>query len=72
MNQRILRLHLEQTGLNRHGRLAAIEVKSGHFSRAHSGLGAFQKHWPESKTWVIGKGGLQLQDFMRVNLEMLF
>ncbi|RQD76536.1 ATP-binding protein, partial [Desulfonatronospira sp. MSAO_Bac3] len=32
--------------LKKGNRLAAIEVKSGQFSKAHSGVGAFQKHWP--------------------------
>ena len=58
--------------LKKGNRLAAIEVISGHFSKTHSGLGAFQKQWPESKAWIIGKGGLQLSDFMKSRLEMLF
>ncbi len=45
------------------GGLAALEVKSGVFSKPHSGLQLFKKQWPEAKTWIIGPNGLDLKDF---------
>jgi predicted AAA+ superfamily ATPase len=46
-----------------HGtRVWAVEVKSGR-SVGSSGLEAFRKRYPRSKTWQLGGGGLALDEF---------
>ncbi len=52
-------------------RLAALEVKSGAFTKPHAGLQLFQKRWPEAKTWIIGPNGLDLKDFFTTDLMEL-
>lgn len=52
--------------------IAAVEVKSGAFAKAHSGLQLFRKRWPAARTWIIGRGGgIELEDFLSRNLEFL-
>ena len=46
-----------------HGAQAwAVEVKSGRGDRA-SGLAAFRKRYPRSKTWLVGESGIPLKEF---------
>jgi predicted AAA+ superfamily ATPase len=40
----------------------AIEVKSGRAGRL-GGLDAFRKRHPKSKSWIVGAGGLDLEEF---------
>jgi len=58
--------------LSSKGRIAAVEVKSGIFEKPHSGLQIFGKRWPAAKTWLVGPGGIELEDFLRSDLEFLF
>ncbi len=58
--------------LKKGDRLVALEIKSGLVSRSHSGLRMFQNHWPDARTWIIGEGGLSLDEFLRTRLEELF
>lgn len=53
-------------------RLVALEVKSSSFEPSHKGLEQFRKSWPEAKTWIVGPGGIGLEDFLRSNIEQLF
>lgn len=53
-------------------RLAALEVKSSSFEQSHKGLEQFRKRWPEAKTWIVGPGGIGLEDFFRGDIEELF
>jgi hypothetical protein len=41
----------------------ALEVKSGRAGKA-GGLAAFRKRYPRAKTWLVGEGGVPLQDFL--------
>ncbi len=53
--------------------LIAIEVKSGQIQRAVSGLKAFNDQFSElKKTWLIGKGGMPLEEFFSASVENLF
>lgn len=46
-----------------HGaRVWAIEVKSGRPGKT-SGLEAFRKRYPQAKVWLLGGGGLKLEEF---------
>jgi predicted AAA+ superfamily ATPase len=40
----------------------AVEVKSGRPGKI-SGLQAFRKRYPAAKTWLVGRSGLELEDF---------
>ena len=53
-------------------KLVALEVKSGVYATRPSGLKAFQKVWPEAKTWLIGSGGIPVEEFLKSDLEALF
>ncbi len=48
-----------------------LEVKSGRRT-AGNGLSAFKKHFPNAKSLVIGRGGLDLDLFFLTNPELLF
>lgn len=46
-----------------HGeRIWALEIKSGRPGKL-SGLQAFRKRYPRSKAWVVGSGGVRLEEF---------
>lgn len=53
-------------------RLAALEVKTSSAGKPHTGLAQFQKHWPETMSWIIGPDGLDLADFLISDLTPLF
>jgi len=50
--------------LHRSDRLLALEVKSGLHKRELQGLNAFQQRFPGSKSLLIGRGGISLEEFM--------
>lgn len=45
-------------------RLLAIEVKSGNKFAEPKGLGLFAQHFPETKTLLVGEGGVPLAEFL--------
>jgi predicted AAA+ superfamily ATPase len=46
-----------------HGaRVWALEVKSGRPGKM-SGITAFRKKYPKAKVWIVGSGGIRLEDF---------
>jgi predicted AAA+ superfamily ATPase len=49
----------------------ALEVKSGRAGKA-GGLAAFRKRYPRAKTWLVGEGGVPLQDFLAAPPERWF
>lgn len=57
--------------LERAGQLLALEVKSGR-PRSAGGLAAFQKRYPKSKAFVIGSGGIPLEQFFSVHPSSWF
>lgn len=48
-----------------------IEVKSGRSGRA-PGLAAFRAAFPKSKVWLVGSGGMPLEEFFGLPAEELF
>ena len=44
--------------------LLAIEVKSGAFRGAHSGLAAFRRKFPRARTLLVGEGGVPIIEFL--------
>ena|SRR3989344_4722117 len=59
--------------LKKGNHLIALEVKSGQVRKAASGLGVFAKQFPEvKKTWIIGKGGIDLEQFFSNSVDELF
>ena len=44
--------------------LLAIEVKSGPYRGRHAGLAAFQRHFPKTRTLMVGEGGVPLHEFL--------
>lgn len=57
--------------LFRRGKTIAIEVKSGRRT-TNSGLPKFAKAFNPYKAIVVGSGGLSFEEFLSVDLEMLF
>jgi penicillin-binding protein-related factor A (putative recombinase) len=57
--------------LVRRGKIVALEVKSGRRTM-NEGLPAFTAQFHPHKALVIGSGGLSLEDFFTLNLELLF
>ncbi len=57
--------------LERRGKVIAIEVKSGE-DQNRSGLNNFQKQFNPSKILLIGKTGLSIEEFLRLNPVTLF
>ena len=51
--------------------LWAIEVKSGR-DTARQGLGAFQRHYPEARPFIVGTGGMDLEEFFVSDPGQLF
>lgn len=55
-----------------HGaRIWALEVKSGRPAKA-DGLAEFRKRYPQAKTWLLGAGGIALEEFFRRPAEEWF
>ena len=52
------------------GEITAIEVKSGHRS-TNSGLPAFVKQFHPKKAFVVGTGGISIEDFLKSDIEIL-
>ena len=50
--------------LERGSHLLAIEVKSGPFRGAHSGLDAFRERYPRARTLLVGEGGVPIVEFL--------
>lgn len=53
------------------GEVIAIEVKSGR-RRMNSGLPAFEGAFHPKKSFVVGSGGVSLEDFLSCDVEVLF
>ena len=53
-------------------RLVALEVKTVSVGKPHTGLVQFQKHWPETMSWIISPDGLDLADFLNSDLTYFF
>jgi uncharacterized protein len=47
------------------GRLAAIEVKSGKAVGHHPGLEEFSRRNAGCRSWVVGSGGIAVEEFLR-------
>jgi predicted AAA+ superfamily ATPase len=45
-------------------RSLAIEVKSGRKTRPMSGLLAFERQFPRTKTLIVGTGGIPVEEFL--------
>lgn len=52
--------------LERRGKIAAIEVKSG-ADKAQPGLKKSKKKYPQTKVYSTGSAGIQLEDFLIIN-----
>ena len=57
--------------LVRRGKKVAIEVKSGRRT-VNSGLPKFEKAYRPYKALVVGSGGLSFEDFLSMDLDLLF
>ena len=52
------------------GELTAIEVKSGHRG-TNSGLPAFVETFHPKRAFIVGTGGVSLEDFLSCDIESL-
>ena len=50
-------------------RILGIEAKSGAFRRSRSGLDAFQRKFPGSRTMTVGEGGVPIVEFLSKPVE---
>jgi len=50
----------------------SLEVKSGRKFRISPGIEEFTKKYHPHKKYLIGKGGLELDDFFKINPADLF
>lgn len=57
--------------LEKDSKTIAIEVKSGH-STMNAGLPAFQKMFNPQLAFVVGSGGVSIEDFLQADLAKLF
>jgi predicted AAA+ superfamily ATPase len=57
--------------LEKHGKVVALEVKSG-ARQSSSGMEAFKKTHNPDKLYLVGKDGLPWQDFLKINPMQLF
>lgn len=48
--------------------LAAVEVKSGRKRESLSGMEEFSGRFHPSKNFLVGKGGMPLEDFFRMSI----
>jgi predicted AAA+ superfamily ATPase len=53
-------------------RIVAIEVKSGHHKGALPGMAAFDKAFLPNRTFVVGSGGIPIQEFLLIPPHELF
>jgi hypothetical protein len=58
--------------LEEKGKLIAIEVKSGKKKGALPGIQQFSKKYSPHKKLIVGKGGLELEEFFSLSLEDFF
>jgi predicted AAA+ superfamily ATPase len=56
--------------LRRGARVAAIEVKSGREKGVRSGLEAFTREFPRSRSWIVGSGGIPVSEFLSTPAEV--
>ncbi len=52
--------------LERRGKVAAIEVKSGK-EKASSGLKTFAGRYPHARLYRVGEGGIPIAEFLKMN-----
>ena len=57
--------------LHKKGTVVAIEVKSNAEKRA-DGLDKFRKLFNPQSAFIVGDGGISAEDFLSVDLRMLF
>ena len=57
--------------LSKGGVLVAIEVKSGHRT-TNDGLPWFQEHFAPRRAFVVGSGGIPVEEFLQYDLSLLF
>ena len=57
--------------LARRSKLVAIEVKTGRRS-TNEGLTIFRKTFNPHRTFIVGSGGLSVEEFLTMDLEVLF
>lgn len=57
--------------LEKGGRLAAIEVKSGRARDGIPGVGLFLKRHPSARAYLVGSGGMRLEEFFVTPAEDL-
>jgi uncharacterized protein len=55
--------------VERRGKLAAIEVKTGADSGYHRGLSEFCRRYPDARRWLVGGEDLPLGEFLRQNAD---
>ena len=53
------------------GRIVALEVKSGYKERK-AGLEQFRKYYPDAKVLLVGKQGIQWEEFIKIDPIQLF
>ncbi len=57
--------------IERKGTIIAIEVKSGH-NTTNTGLSVFSRKFSPSKSFIVGSEAFNLEDFLTLDLEVLF
>ena len=57
--------------IDHNGITVAIEVKSGHRT-TNKGLGIFREKYNPHRAFVVGSGGLSVEDFLSADLSILF
>ncbi|EEX47316.1 hypothetical protein BACFIN_05042 [Bacteroides finegoldii DSM 17565] len=57
--------------LHRRGKTIAIEVKSGRRT-TNNGLPKFEKAYHPYRAFVVGSGGLSFEEFLSIDLNLLF
>ncbi len=58
--------------LVRRGKIVAIEVKSGKKRESLPGISEFSKHYKNARLLLVGKGGIPVEEFLRLDLMTLF
>ena len=58
--------------LKKQNKITALEVKSGRKVRTSPGIEEFTKKYQTHKKYLIGRGGLELDDFFKINPADLF
>ncbi len=52
--------------------VSLIEVKSGHRRESQPGMAAFENIYGACRKYLVGQGGIPLEEFFRINLSELF